>query len=199
MVYYALNICPEDSLSDIESLCRGAGLPEKEWDLPNRLWYSSDHSPICHVKYIPNENHFPLIVETYEQAPEVIEFISNLVEVTGATEVYNHPDKDKAEPYDMALFLEGRLARLFKDTKSDNESARHAAIAQLGVWTSDQTVNLLMPIAKGELRRKKKWYGLRDCDYTPQDKIAAINALREIAEKNEKAKQFLADEMHLTI
>jgi len=194
MVYYALNICPEPKLGDIGSLCRGAGLHETD---PLKMW-KRDNQNISLVAY---GGDLPLLVQAYEQTPQVIEFVSKLVEVTGATEVYHHYSKDIAQPYDPALFLPIMVANSFKGSKSNDKDRRLLSITELGTMQSDSVVNFLMPIAKGELRvRQKKWYFiLTDYNYTHQDQCTAINSLRKIATKNEKAQQFLENEMHLTI
>ena len=215
-ITYALNICHEDVSDDIGSLCRKAGLSENDYKSPIKAWESDKYQDIYHVEY-GNETEFPLIVEVYKSTQEVKDpitgqvkdsitdrvkdFITGLVEASGATGVYDHSNPDNANPYDLSLFLPIMVANLFKGSKVDDKDRRSLSITELGTMQSDSVVNLLMPIAKGELRvRQRNWYyRLTNYNYTPQDQCDAIDSLREIAKKNEKAKQFLENEMHLTI
>jgi len=108
MSYYALNKCPEDSLTDIGKLCEQEDLHEGEPTPPIRAWNSLDHPIFSVVRFNPGKRDLPLLVETYgtidPENPRVINFIKKLISTTGADKVYDHYDLAIAKPYDMAMF-----------------------------------------------------------------------------------------------
>jgi len=171
---YRLNICPKDSLEGIGALCRREGLPETK---PSRVWQRNDHPYLRFVEY---EYTCPLLIRTVEpRKPEdpdytnqIRDFVKSLVEVAGATEVYN----SVGEPYNEAVFLPPLLASLFRDSKSYDKGIRHHAIKELGKINSKSASNLLTQIAEGGLRRETYW-GLREGNYNSKDRSLARDAL----------------------
>jgi hypothetical protein len=94
MGYYWFDVCPEEKVSEIGDLCKNLlGMKECNCEHPVRQWIGGK-TKISMVRYYPMVNIPPLLVQSWPsgdyKTPEVRDFLSRILVITGANQVYQN-------------------------------------------------------------------------------------------------------------